>query len=456
MVIINTKNINLTDSFLQSLPDFANIVLTKEIIHQVKRCLIDYFGVVLAGSKMLNTKTSKINDFLGGAVGVASIIGMNQKSDLSTAAFFNGLASHVAELDDGINTGIFHPGSPVISALLAVAQKEQVSVNSLFRGIIAGYEAGVRMADSIQPGHKKKGHHATGTCGAIGSAIGISTMLGFSKKHTKGAFSAAVLSACGTLKALENASQLKPYNAARAAVAGIQAAAMAKAEFLVPEDVLNGDGGFIAMTTDSFDKSKWHREAKDPLAILRVYTKPFAACRYCHPAIEAALKLYSPDVLNSATIASIKVSTYQLAVKNHDHIFISGESDAKMSIPYCVAVALISGKAGLSEFSPAWLADSDLNALTKKIKVVIDEKMTSLFPNQCCAMIEVTDIYGETHINRVDIPKGEPDNPLSDHEIELKFFELALFAGKTELETREFLNDIWTLADDLNPLFGYL
>ena len=232
------QKMNMTDAFLGSLPDFKNLILTKVLTHQAKRCLMDYFGVALAGSKMLSDKPGVIRDFLGDPSGVSNIIGMNQKSDMTTAAFLNGLASHVAELDDGVNTGIVHPGAPVISALLAVAQKEKVSADAFIRGIIAGYEASVRMADSIQPAHKKEGYHATGTCGSVGVAIGISTMLGFTREQTKRAFSAVAISAGGTLKALEDASQLKPYNVARAAVAGIQASSMAKAGFLVPEDVL--------------------------------------------------------------------------------------------------------------------------------------------------------------------------------------------------------------------------
>ena len=210
------------------------------------------------------------------------------------------------------------------------------------------------------------------------------------------------------------------------------------------------------MMTDSYDLSKWYRDKDEPLAIHRVYTKPYAACRYCHPAIDVALKLHSPEVLNSASIASIKVSTYQLAVTNHDHIEISGESAAKMSIPYSVAVALISGKAGLSEFSPEWIANPELNTMIKKINVVADEKMTSLFPEQCCAMIEITDVDGVIHSYQVEFPKGEPENPLSDYEIEMKFFGLALFAGKTDSEARALADAIWAITDDLNPLFTHL
>src|SRR5690606_28432317 len=115
------------------------------------------------------------------------------------AALVNGMHAHVAELDDGERFGMFHPGAPILSALLSVANEKNISGTAFLRGIVIGYEAAIRVASALQPGLKDQGYHATGVCGTIGAAIGIGAALGFSKQQLKGAFSAAATSASGIL-----------------------------------------------------------------------------------------------------------------------------------------------------------------------------------------------------------------------------------------------------------------
>lgn len=447
---------NLTDKFLDSLPTLSEPKLPSNVVHQVKRCLLDYLGVTLAGSRMLAAKCEELLAFYGETGGSASVIGMKRRVSVSNAAFVNGLSAHVAELDDGVNTGIVHPGAPVFSALLALAEKEKIAAIDFIKGVVVGYEATVRMADAIQPFHKRRGYHATGTCGALGASIGLAAMRGFSRVQTKHALSAAAIAAGGTLKALDDASQLKPYNVGRAALIGIQSIAMAQAGFLGPNDVLSGGNGFLSVMTDKSNLQHWTKQHDDALAVQRVYIKPYAACRYCHPAIEAALALYSSVALAADEIASITVSTYQLAVTNHDHIDVSGVSSAKMSIPYSVAVALVAGRAGLSEFTSEWISHPQVTSLIKRIKVIPDERLTSLFPVRCCAQLDVIDQGGGVHSMRIDHPKGEPENPLSDVELERKFADLAVYSGKTAQEVRAIIDAVWGIADSLDELYSNL
>ncbi len=446
---------NFTDIFIDTLYNCSKSEFAEKIKHQAKRCLLDYIGVTLTGAQLLEDKKKNLSIALGKAEGNITLIGFGDKTSVERAAFINGLCAHVAELDDGVISGIVHPGSPIISALLPLAEKENVKGDDLLKGIIVGYEAAVRLACSIQPSHKKKGYHATATCGAIGSAIGIATMMHFSKLEMKIALSVAAVSAFGTLKVLENNSELKPYNVAQAALIGIFSAAMAKAQFNVPDDVLSGDTGFLKMVTDSFDPSHLY-EYQKVYAIEQVYFKPYAACRYCHSAIDAALKVKQKYSINIEDIKKINIATYSLAVNNHDHIQIDCPSSAKMSIPYSVAVSIVTNEAGIKQFTQKYIDNIEIISLTKKISVRADEEISSLFPKQSAALIEIYTNDGEIYTEKVDKPKGDPENPLTDIELLQKFEQSAEFRNKSEEERGKIINIVRNIEKDLPKLYQYL
>lgn len=445
-------NKNLTNEFIEELYDFSQSDFSENLKLQAKRCMLDYLGVTLAGSIMLKKKGNNLLKFLGELNGESQAIGFDKKTSIENAVFLNGLSAHVAELDDGVISGIVHPGSPIFSALIPIAERERVNGSQLLSGIIIGYEAAVRISDTIQPSHKKRGFHGTGTCGAIGAAIGIASMLGFSKQEMKASLSAACISAAGSLKVLEDNSELKPYNVGRAAQAGLVAANFARAGFNVPEDVLLGKTGFLSMMSNEYDETFLKKKYKDS-SIERVYVKPYAACRYCHPSIDAVLSLKQKYEIGNEDIESIKVDTYFWAVSKHDHTEIEGISSAKMSIPFSIAVSLETGKAGIDEFSIANISNKKIATLTKKVYVSSNETLTKLFPQKSPARLELTMKDGTKYIESVDYPKGEPENPLTDKELIEKFLYLANFANKSEAESNQIVALAWNLEEDLGKLF---
>ncbi len=449
--------VNLADKFIKDLYRLRDTDIPEAVVVQAKRCLLDYLGAVFAGAKILETKGEILLNTLGGTQkGDTTVIGFNRKTNIETAVFMNGLSSHVAELDDGVISGIVHPGAPIFSALLPVAEKEKITGDDLITGIVTGYEAAVRLADAIQPSHKKRGFHGTGTCGTIGAALGIGAMLGFSRIHMKDALSAAAVTASGSLKVLEDGSELKPFNVGRAAGGGLLAAAMAKAGFEGPEDALSGDRGFFTMMAQSVDLSHLEKQAKEVFRIQKVYTKPYASCRYTHPAIEAALKIKTTHSIAPENITAVNIRTYFWAVANHDHTVINGTSSAKMSIPYSVAVALTTGKAGLEEFSLEHINDSKISALTQKISVEPDEDLTSLFPEKTAAIVDITTVEGICYSERIDYPKGEPENPLSNDELEQKFISLATYGNISTKKIHKIIKTVWQIETELPHLFELL
>lgn len=439
---------NLTCSFLADICKMGEIDSSVPVNAIARKCLLDYFGVALAGASLLKEKERQLID-----CGNCHIIGHSFTATANTVALLNGISAHVIELDDGHRIGMLHLGAPIISALLAVAEKENLSSHDFLIGIIVGYEVAIRLACAVQPGCKLKGYHATGTCGTVGAAMGIAAALHYDFEQMKSAFSAACTSAAGLLEMIEGDTEMKPYNAGRAAMDGVMAAYIGKARFKAPEDALGGKRGFLKVMTDEPKMEYLTEFDGEKYMIETIYMKPYAACRHCHPSIEAALNIRNQPGFDINEVEQIHVDTYKLAVAGHDHTEIKGINSAKMSIPYSLAVALSTGKAGLDEFTERYISDSFIQSITDKVTVSDMDELTELCPQKRVAVVTVKTKKGDYTL-RVDYPKGEPENPLSLQELEEKFRGLAMYGGLTNEECDEVINDIWKDDFDLKKIMN--
>lgn len=445
---------NKTDKLIDHLLGLKNSPTSVDIIHQVKRCLLDYLGVTFAGTKLLDQKVNNILNFSDTQSNYITAVGLNRKTDIYSATLVNGLNSHVSELDDGSRYGAIHPGSPIFSALLPLAEKEKSSATDFINAVVLAYETAILLSSAIQPSHYNMGFHPTATCGSIGAAVGAATLLGFNRKQLKDTFSAAAITASGSLKVIEDGSELKPYNAGNAALNGLIAAVTAGSNFSGPKDVLSGDTGFLTMMAqenrfyDCFNH-------ETPL-INKVYVKPYAACRHAHPSIEAALKIKSSSQFNVNEIKRITIKTYKGVIGKHDTKSVSNPYSAKMSIPYSVAVALMKGSADINDFTTENICDSKIISLTNKIFIEADNELSALVPDKRVAIVEID--FGNNVIltERVDFPKGEPENPMTDIEIKEKFQSLIIFSGKSQITSDSIIDKVWNLERELNNLFAHL
>lgn len=445
----------MTNQFLLNICSINKNNINADVWRQAKTCLLDYLAVTIAGSKQLSDKVLLYIN--GKEADNASVIGLNSRTDMQTAALINGMNAHVLELDDGHRRGALHVGCTVFSALLAIAEKEKLSSRDFLYGAIIGYEVTIRLACAIQPGNKLRGYHATGTCGTVGATMAIAAALGFDEKQMKSALSAAVTCSAGVLEMQEDNADYKPLNVGRAAMDAVAAAYLGKSRFIPPFDAIGGKRGFLkVMTDDPHPEYITDFDPSNPLAITQIYMKTYAACRHTHPAIEAALVLRNKYQIRPADIASIEVEAYKLAVAGHDHTDILGISSAKMSLPFSVALALCTGHADMEAYSEANVTNETILSLTKRVKVVENEELSALVPHKRASILHLILTDGTKRTYRVDYPKGEPENPLADNEIEEKFVSLASAASLTKERCTDIINIIHQPSFELIDLLEKL
>lgn len=416
---------NKSVKFLEMIDRVWKTPFPEEVTARARRSLLDYLAVTCAGAEFQREKLEKYFSFAEPENGAFRAIGTGKDVVLKEAVFLNGLNGHALDFDDGTNSGIIHLGSPIFSLLLPLAKRYKKSVDDVLKAAIIGYEASYTMAVSIQPGHKAMGYHATGTCGTLGATLAAAYMLGFTEEERFQAFASAAVAASGMLKVLDDGSELKPYNVAKTALLSLTALQLGKSGFKGHADPLGGRGFFKMMT------GKEEVELKPVFlngtyAIMKSYTKPYASCRYTHPAVEAAIHMRSS--VKPEDVEEIDIKTYDLAVSGHDHTEIPGSYSAKMSIPYATAAGLIYGKAGLQEFTEEAVKGTEILELTKKIHVSADDELSSVFPGIQAAVVTIKTKDG-SFTDRVDFPKGEPENPLDDQEFRDRYNGLMEYAG---------------------------
>ena len=427
--------------------------LPAEVVDKAKLCLLDFLANVY-GSLELEAVSRVVSYVrsLGGPE-VATALGCGFKTGIHNAAFLNGTAAEAIEAQDGLRFGGNHPGTAVIPAALAVAEDLGRGGKEVIEAVVAGYEVAGRIAAAVHPHHTLAGFLPTGTCGAFGAAAAASKLMGHGGE--------------GILNALGNAGYLAPLSMAehlmggytskivqggQAASAGLTAAGLAGAGITGPPYVLEGShlkGGFTQITTRSEPNlTRIVDQLGEHFSIMDVYLKPYTACRHTHGAAQATLELVAGESLDPRDVEAVDVHTYGIASMavgkgvTAESTFVS----AQFSLPYVVAACLIDGEMGPAQLKADRISDAAVLELSQKITVNVDPELNRVYPGLTASRVEIRLKGGRTLAKQVDIPRGDPRNPMTAEGVADK---LRRFAVRRDEET---LNRIVDLSLGLERL----
>lgn len=417
---------NLTDTFVDTLYTLKEADIPEDALFMARKCLLEETGLMLVGAKFQKEKLTKYLDNFTGED--ASVIGFNRKASLQNAAFANGISGHSFDFDDGHRFSTVHLASTVIPPVLAVAEKKNLGMKEILRGIVIGYETGIRLGQCVQPAHRARGFHSSGTVGAVAATMGVAALLDFSRETMKNAMAAAFSSAAGINEMMENISTMKPFNIGRACHDGITAAFIADAGFNGPYDPILGTFGYLHGACETYDESVLkltdRENLKNEYHITGGYHKPYACCRHTHGAVYAFLKAAEEGGLSFGDIEKVDIRMYGQGVKGHTHTAVPSATAAKMSGPFCIALALKTGRIGIDSFTDENLKDEEILAFSEKIHIEPDEEMTSWVPKKRASEATVTAKDGKTYTFRADYAIGEPELPMTTDDFKKKFREL--------------------------------
>lgn len=395
--------------------------LTPDETRAATRAVVDWFGATIAGSAQEPARI--LRSVLLDEGGPSRLVPDGQPVPLRSAALINGTAAHTAELDDIFRDGIYHPGSPTVAAALALGQRRGASGSELLRAVAVGYEVGNRVAATVNPAHYTY-WHTTGTVGTLGAAAAAADLLELDRKRFAHALATATTMAAGLQQAFRSDAMSKPLHAGHAAEAGLLAALAAAGGYTGALDVLEGPAGFGAAMAAAPDWSRALADPGRPLGITAATVKNHSCCGHTFAAVDGALELRAAGI-KPGDIESIEVRTAITAAKVAGNTDPGTPFEAKFSVSYCVAAALVLGSVRLRAFEPEALQNPVLREVEQRVTVIPDEEMERVFPAQRRAIVTVIDRSGARHQVERNTRKGDPDDPLTDSELAAKYSDLS-------------------------------
>jgi 2-methylcitrate dehydratase PrpD len=437
-----------TEAFGDYAEAFRRQALPREVIHHAKRAVIDWYASVFPGyaCAVVDLLKEVMADDLGRGEAFLAVGG---RATARAAALINGTAAHAAEVDDSFREAMYHPGAATIAAALAAAHQTQASGTEFLRGIVLGYEVSTRIGVVLGRAHYKYWHN-TGSVGTFGAAAAAGHILGLDRHAFSHALATAATFTAGLQQAFRMDSMSKPLHAGRAAEAGVLAAMLAKRGVTGSLDIFDGEAGLGRAMSDGPDWSKIADTLGTDFHIGRLTFKNHIGCGHTFAAIDGALALQRREGLRAADMAEVHVSTYRDALDIACYGDPTSANEARFSFPYVVASALVHGSVRMAAFEPARLGDPATRALLRRVTVSVGPDIDAAFPGKRAARIEIVMNDGRRFDHFQPNRKGDPEEPLSDEEVEGKFLELATPEIGAERAQR-LLARIWALDSSAPP-----
>lgn len=388
--------------------------------HAMKRLLLDYLGVAIAGSQTESGEIAREFARLQGKAPEATLIGGGGRVPMTAASFANAISCHSIELDDIDVLALFHFSPPVFSAALAVAEATAANGKDLLAALASGCEVMERVSIAANNDLRNRAFHTTPTCGVFGATVAAGKLMKLNAAKLTSAFGVAGAQASGLME-MYGPSMQKRFNPGPAARNGVTAAYMAKLGFTGADTIFEGERGFLRAFAGRENGAALVRNLARPYE-LKIEFKPYSCARPIHNAIDCALDIRRNHAPKLRDIRSIVVKRHPDWSEYHRNTAPRTYHEAQVSLPYSVAIALIEGNALLAQYTDRKLKLPEVRRLMDLTRIETDASL----PRGVSCHTTMTMTSGEKYVSQVDYPKGSIENPMSDEELRGKFESLAV------------------------------
>ncbi len=425
---------------------FPARAIPANILAEAKRCVVNYCGVALHGA---NDPSSDIFVDLfaeEAAKPVASIIGKRQRTTMRNSALANGYLGHFDDFDDTHMGSNIHPTSPILPALLALAEARSLGGAEVLTAFVVGVEIACRLGKHIAA-HALPGAeywHPTTTFGVLGAAAAAGRLLGLTEEQMVFALGIAGTQAAGLR--VSSGSMCKPLHAGISAQNGLFAALLAQRGLTASDRMLESHRGIIGVFTTEHDHSELASGLGESWELANVGLKPYACGIVTHGLIDTMLQLRQQASAEQVEriMGSVRRLSASLTERRHPQIGLQG----KFSYYHAMAAALVDGQVLPAQFTDGRVNDPAIAAVRDRVDLTID---ASLAADAARAVVRLQD--GRTLTINVPHQTGSPANPMTDHQVSEKFKGLA--AGVLPPDHIEHaLEALWAI--DRSPNVGEL
>lgn len=402
-----------------------------DVLEHARRSVVDWFGSALGGSLEPPARMAQRVGARFGTSNEATVFSGGRAS-AAVAAFANGVATHILELDDIHKGSTVHAAAPVISAAAAVAEREHASGRDFLAAVALGYEAAFRIGEAVNPSHYYF-FHPTGTVATFGAAAAAGALTRLDATRMLDALGSAGTQAAALWEFNADGAMSKHLHPGKAAMNGIMAADLAAAGFTGATRILEGERGFFRALTQQFDASRVTDALGTRWKIGENGYKLYSCCGHTHTAVDVALDLRAregwsgTDVLEQ--VNTIDIETYGPGYEIVKEMTPRTPYQAKFSLAYCVAAALVEGRLGLPQFAAdrfdaSGVRHREIAELLPRVRVTVAPDLTAAYPAAWPTRVSLTTRTGCTAHGAASFPRGNAENPVSTADLERKCADL--------------------------------
>ncbi len=392
-------------------------------IEAARRAFIDVLSVSIPGAAEPVTQLAFQTVAPWGA-GPSTAIGQGACLAPPWAALVNGAAAHALDFDDNFDPAKAHATAVLAPAILALGESEGAPGRACLDAYIAGLQILGRVGQGVNPVHRNRGWHATATIGAVGAAAACARLLKLDADSAANAISMATSMAGGFMS--QFGTMTKPLHAGLAAKAGVMAASLARAGVDAGRDTLDGPTGMNRlMVGPDYERLRdglthvehgqtlrFETEAiGEPLLLLSsgLKVKRFPNCGSAHRAMDGVLTLMQENDFTPDQVEAVHVRAPVTHLNNLMHMNPQDGLQAKFSLEYGVAVALLTGAATLQDFTDAAVGRADIRAFLPRVHRHPVDKAEGEFPTE----VEIVLQDGRVFQTAVAMPAGSLAAPFT-------------------------------------------
>ncbi len=417
--------------------------LPAKVVHQAKRSTMNFFAVALTGCRndTVETLLQTLAPFSGGRQ--ATIVGRPERIDALSAAFLNAAGANVLDFCDTHVLTALHPTAPVVPPLLALGELGTITGRDFLLAVVLGYEIECRIALAMSPSHYNRGWHITSTCGVFGAAAASGKLLRLDAQKMVWALGNAATQSGGLCECL--GTPAKSVSVGNAARNGLLSALLAAKNFDGPQEPLNGVQGYYNALNETPKLPFLVEGLGETWEIMPTAYKPYPCGFVIHPVLDCVLDWRRDHP--GAVVEKVVVTGNPLLGIRTDRPDIATGRESQVSTQHAVAAALVTGQAGVEQYTDACVNDPAVRALRGKVSVVRDESFANI-----AAAVEITTADGATHRVAQKASRGSEANPMSDKDLEDKLRNAAAMAIPHN-DVSPLIDAIWQL-DAGAPISG--
>ena len=400
--------------------------IPREVLDAAKLHLLDTLGCGLAAHALDTAPYAREAIREQGGDGPATVIGLEGGAGAQDAAFVNGTTCHALDFDDTHAASVSHISVVVVPAALAVAETFGANGAALLSALVAGNEVTIRVGMAAGEAFHAQGFHPTAVCGVFGATAAAARLRGLDVDTTAQALGIAGSLASGILEFLADGSSTKRLHPGFASRAGVLAAALAAHGASGPATVLEGRFGLYRafLGRDDIDIEAQVASLGTTWETLRIAFKPYPACHYVHAALDATIEAMTDAELTADDIEEVVVISPPAGVSMvlepaDSKARPRSEYEAKFSLPFSVASYLQHGKVDVTSYTDSAIADEEVLALAAKVRYEVKDFETAGLAFPGGARVRATD--GRVIERELLYQRGDPQNPMSDAEVLVKY-----------------------------------